>query len=124
MTVVVVGAGVGGLAVAARLAASGHDVTVLEQAPVVGGKLGLLVQAGYRFDTGPSLLTLPQVLADTLTATGVELGAVLDLQHLDPIVRYRFADGTWLDAAAEDAPFEAALDDAFGAGAGVQWRAL
>src|SRR5438067_11679992 len=66
--VVVIGAGVGGLAAAARLAAAGHTVTVCERAGTVGGKLGLLVRqtaAGvFRFDTGPSLLTMPHVFAE------------------------------------------------------------
>ena len=65
--VVVVGAGVGGLAAAIRLAAAGHAVTLCEQAEAVGGKLGVLERptaAGtFRFDTGPSLLTLPDVFA-------------------------------------------------------------
>ena len=71
--VVVVGAGVGGLSAAARLAARGHEVTVCEQADVVGGKLGRLERhtaAGtFRFDTGPSLLTMPEVFADLFAAT-------------------------------------------------------
>lgn len=124
MRVIVVGAGVGGLACAARLAAAGHAVEVLEQAPVVGGKLGLHAAEGYRFDTGPSLVTLPWTLADTLQATGVAVEDVLDLRRLDPIARYRFADGTWLDACADEAAFLEGLDAAFGAGAGVQWAAL
>src|SRR5687767_1928284 len=62
--VVVVGAGVGGLAAAARLARAGHRVTVCEQADRVGGKLGLLERDGFRFDTGPSLLTMPHVFKD------------------------------------------------------------
>lgn len=124
MRVLVIGAGVGGLACAARLAAAGHAVTVLEQAPSVGGKLGLLVRDGYRFDTGPSLLTMPWTLADTLSATGVEVADVLDLTPLDPIARYRFADGTRLDAVADEKAFGAALDATFGGGAGAQWAAL
>jgi phytoene desaturase len=122
--VLVIGAGVGGLAAAVRLAAGGHRVHVLEQAAAVGGKLGLHEQAGYRFDTGPSLLTMPWALAEVLTAGGAALEDVLDLRRLDPIARYRFADGTWLDAAADGAGFSARLEEAFGAGSGVQWEAL
>ena len=68
--VVVVGAGLGGLAAAARLAALGHAVTVCEQAPGVGGKLGVFERDGFVFDTGPSLLTLPAVYRDLFLATG------------------------------------------------------
>jgi phytoene desaturase len=93
--IVVVGAGVGGLAAAARLAAAGHDVTVCEQAARVGGKLGLLERDGFRFDTGPSLLTMPEVLRETFAATG---GGGPEIERLDPIARYRFADGTKLEA--------------------------
>ena len=66
--VVVIGAGVGGLAAAVRLAAAGHRVTVHERADTVGGKLGRYERDGFRFDTGPSLLTLPQVFADLFAA--------------------------------------------------------
>src|SRR3712207_9570665 len=60
--VVVAGAGVGGLACAVRLAAAGHAVTVCEQGQAAGGKAGRLELEGFRFDTGPSLLTMPWVL--------------------------------------------------------------
>src|SRR3954468_7166035 len=96
--VVVIGAGIGGLAAAARLRAGGHRVTVVEQAPQVGGKLGWLEvpsEAGtFRFDTGPSLLTMPQVFEDLFAATGEPLDRTLRLRQLDPIADYRFADGT------------------------------
>ena len=68
--VVVVGAGMAGLAVAARLAALGHDVVVCEQAETWGGKLGTFSRDGFTFDTGPSLLTLPDVYRDLFLATG------------------------------------------------------
>ena len=121
---VVVGGGVGGLACAARLAHAGWAVEVLEQAPTVGGKLGLHVEDGFTFDTGPSLLTMPWTLEATLDACGVDVQAALGLQRLDPIARYRFADGTWLDADADDEAFAARLEADLHPGAGVQWQAL
>ena len=63
----VIGAGLAGLAAAIQLAAAGRDVTVLEAGPGPGGCCGTLTTGGYRFDSGPSMLTMPQVLADTLT---------------------------------------------------------
>jgi len=126
--VVVVGAGVGGLSAAARMAAAGHQVTVCEQAPVVGGKLGVLerrVDEGtFRFDTGPSLLTMPQVFADLFAATGDPIESVLDLRPLEPIARYRFADGTRLDTTSDLDVLAERLDAAFGPGSGGDWRRL
>ena len=119
--VVVVGAGVGGLAAAARLAALGHDVTVCEAQDTVGGKLGLLERDGFRFDTGPSLLTLPHVFTDLFEDTG-GWPADLELSRLDPVARYRFADGTAFDAAADLDAFCAGLDAALGPGNGDDWR--
>jgi phytoene desaturase len=122
--VVVVGAGLGGLAAAARLAAAGHAVTVLEQAPQVGGKLGWYARDGHGFDTGPSLVTLPQVFEDLFAATGAPLSDVLDLQRLDPAVAYRFADGTTTAVPGRLDAIAGRLDDDLGAGTGAQWSAL
>jgi len=119
-----VGAGLGGLAAAARLAAAGHRVTVLEQADQVGGKLGRYARDGHVFDTGPSLITLPQVYRDLFAATGGPLEAAVDLVRLDPAVAYRFADGTRLAVPGRAPEIPAALDAALGTGAGAQWTAL
>jgi phytoene desaturase len=123
--VVVVGAGLGGLSAAARLAALGHEVTVCEQAPAVGGKLGTFERDGFRFDTGPSLLTLPAVYRDLFLKTGAPLEAVLTLEPVDPACHYRFADGTELDLPnTSRARIAAAWDGALGAGAGDDWAAF
>ena len=122
--VVVVGAGLGGLAAAARLAALGHDVTVLEQGPAVGGKLGWYARDGHAFDTGPSLVTLPQVHRDLFAATGAPLEESVELVRLDPAVAYRFADGTRLAVPGTADAVPGALDAALGPGAGAQWAGL
>jgi phytoene desaturase len=120
--VVVIGAGLGGLAAAARLATLGHQVTVCEQAPDIGGKLGTYSRDGFTFDTGPSLLTLPAVYRDLFVKTGQPIETVLDLVEVDPAARYRFPDGTWLDVPnASRARVVRAFDEAFGAGAGTDW---
>src|SRR3954449_10717160 len=123
--VVVVGAGLGGLACAARLAAVGHRVTVCEQAPQVGGKLGVLAKDGFVFDTGPSLLTLPAVYRDLFLATGGPLEPEVPLEPVDPVCVYRFADGTPL--AMPNGPRSAiarAWDESLGAGTGADWTAF
>jgi phytoene desaturase len=122
--VAVVGAGLGGLAAAARLAASGHAVTVFEQADRVGGKLGWYARDGHAFDTGPSLLTLPQVYRDLFAATGGPLERAVDLVRLDPAVSYRFPDGTQLAVPGLAVDIPDALDTSLGPGAGAQWTAL
>jgi phytoene desaturase len=125
--VVVVGAGVGGLAAAARLATSGHDVVVCEAADQVGGKLGLVEATtplgAFRFDTGPSLVTLPHVLQETFQDTGGWPDG-LSLEPLEPLARYRFADGSCLDASSDLDVHCRRLDAALGAGAGDDWRSF
>lgn len=122
--VAVVGAGVGGLAAACRLAALGHTVTVLEAADDVGGKLGTYEHDGFRFDTGPSLVTMPQVLEELFAATGAPLSEVLPLERLDVACHYRFPDGTELDLPGDLEAVPDALDDALGPGRGAQWTAF
>ena len=123
--VVVIGAGMGGLAAAARLAALGHQVTVCEQAPVIGGKLGRYQRDGFCFDTGPSLLTLPAVYRDLFLKTGAPLADVLEITPVDPVCHYRFADGLELDIPNAALPVVAqAWDEALGAGAGDEWTAF
>lgn len=126
--VVVVGGGVGGLAAAARLAATGHDVTLYERSEQVGGKLGRHTRdtpvGTFHFDTGPSLLTLPQVFTELFADTGAKLDEYLDLVPLDPIVRHVFADGTTLDSCADPASFAARIGERFGPDAAADWRRL
>jgi phytoene dehydrogenase-like protein len=123
--VVVIGAGMGGLAAAARLAAMRHQVTVCEQAPMTGGKLGHLTRDGFAFDTGPSLLTLPAIYRDLFGSTGGPLEEAVELVPTDPVCHYRFADGTEIDMPNISRPrIAAAWDDALGAGAGADWTRL
>ena len=120
--VVVVGAGMGGLAVAARLARLRHDVTLLEQAPIVGGKLGTYTRDGFTFDTGPSLLTLPAVYRDLFRKTGRPLEDVPGATPVDPVARYRFPDGTLVDVPnASRRAVAATFGQAFGGSAGEDW---
>jgi phytoene desaturase len=113
-SIVVIGAGVGGLTAAIRLASAGHRVVVHERAGTVGGKLGRYARDGFAFDTGPSLFTLPQVFAD--------LGLDLDLVPLDPVVRHVFPDGTVLDSSSDHEVFTARIADVLGGDAADDWQ--
>lgn len=123
--VVVIGAGVGGMAVAARLAVRKHDVVVLEQSEVPGGKLATYVRDGYAFDTGPSLFTLPAVYRDLFLKTGGPFEEAVDLQPVEPAFGYHFADGSRVTVPGVD-PAKAALafGEAFGGTADEDWRRL
>ena len=96
-SVVVVGAGLGGLSAALHLAGAGRHVTVIEREPVPGGRAGMIRDHGYYFDTGPSVLTMPELVAQPLAAVGEELTDWLTLHRLDPAYRARFADGSSID---------------------------
>jgi phytoene desaturase len=94
---VVVGAGLAGLSAAIHLAAAGRDVVVVEAEAVPGGRCGTVSAGGYRFDTGPSVLTMPEVVRAAVGAAGEELEDWLELEALDPIYRLGFHDGSRLD---------------------------
>jgi phytoene desaturase len=105
--VVVVGAGLAGLSAALRLAGAGREVTVLERSDVPGGRAGLLEVASpsgdgtYRFDTGPTVLTMPDLIADALDCVGERLEDWLDLEPVDPLYRASYPDGSTLDVRAD-----------------------
>ncbi|GCE05522.1 phytoene desaturase family protein [Dictyobacter aurantiacus] len=92
------GAGIGGLSASIHLAAQGHSVSLLERQPRVGGKLNLIRQDGFSFDTGPSLITMPYVLRDLFQSAGRRLEDYLDLQPLEETCRYFYRDGAILHA--------------------------
>ncbi len=101
--VVVVGAGLGGLAAAIRLAAAGREVTVLEREDYPGGRAGKLSLDGYEFDTGPTVLTMPSLLEDLVGTVGEDLADWLPMTRLDPAYRAHFPDGSTLDVIADTA---------------------
>lgn len=122
-SVVVVGAGVGGLAAATRLAAAGHEVTVVDRLDRPGGKLAEHRAAGFTWETGPSLLTLPGVFEDLAAAAGESLSDLVTLRRLDPVCRYRFPDGSVFDHRAEPDDARAEVER-FAPGEGPAWDAL
>jgi len=94
--VVVIGAGLGGLSAACHLVGAGHDVVVLEREDVPGGRAGLLERSGYRFDTGPTVLTMPGLIDDCFVAMGQHREDHLTLRRVDPMYRANFTDGSVL----------------------------
>ncbi|TDC43888.1 phytoene desaturase, partial [Actinomadura sp. KC345] len=97
---VVVGAGLSGLSAAIHLAAGGREVVVVEAGDGPGGCCGSATLGPYRFDTGPSVLTMPDVLARTFGAAGEDIEQRLPLRRLDPFYRLAFHDGSHLDVVA------------------------
>lgn len=104
--VVIVGAGLAGLSAALHLAGAGRQVTVLERAHEPGGSAGSLDLGGYRMDTGPTVLTMPELVDEALRAVGDSLAERLDLIPLHPAYRARFADGSQLDVHTDGAAME------------------
>lgn len=105
MRVVVIGAGVGGMSAALRLAKAGALVTVVEQNERIGGKLNVWEPdvdgvGKFRFDTGPHVLTMPWAIRELFEDLGERMEDYLDLVRMDPICRYHFPDHTHFDAPA------------------------
>ncbi|MDG5802660.1 NAD(P)/FAD-dependent oxidoreductase [Streptomyces ossamyceticus] len=121
--IAVIGAGLGAMAAAARLAVAGHRVVVYERTTTYGGAVGRYERDGFAFDTGPALLPLPAVYRDLFLKTGKEpLEKCVDLVQVDPAARHVFADGTdLLLPNASRAGVVDALNTALGSGAGDRW---
>ncbi|GMU53783.1 MAG: phytoene desaturase [Candidatus Xenobia bacterium] len=97
MKVGIIGSGLAGLSAACTLAARGHQVTVFEKNDWLGGKAAVLEKDGFRFDMGPTILTLPEVIFRIFREANRKVESYLDLVRLDPQWRCFFDDGSVLD---------------------------
>ena len=121
----VVGAGIGGMSAAARLAKQGHQVTVFENSDQSGGKCRTEWFGDYAFDTGPSLLTLPAVFRDLFLKTGKRIEHVLDISPVDPAFNYNFADGSNVTFPNLSNPKTyQEIEKSFGISASQSWRQI
>jgi phytoene desaturase len=121
--IIVIGAGIGGMCAAARLAKAGHHVEIYESASHTGGKCRTEWIGRYAFDTGPSLLTIPAVFRDFFQRTGEVMGRVLELDAVDPSFDYRFADGKrvkFTNLSRKESL--RAITESFGESAAAQWN--
>lgn len=94
MRIAVIGSGFGGLSAAIRLAAMGHDVTVLEQRDRAGGRAYVYRQDGFTFDGGPTIITAPQLIEDLFASAGRAASSYVKLVPVDPFYNVRFEDGS------------------------------
>lgn len=97
--IIIIGAGLGGLSAACRLAKSGFSVTVLEKNEAVGGKVSFVEAGEYKFDTGASLVTMKHVFEELFDFCGRHIENYLSFENLEPICRCFWADGTIFDAS-------------------------
>ncbi|MEN1680031.1 MAG: phytoene desaturase family protein [Planctomycetota bacterium] len=114
--VVVVGSGLGGLAAACTLAARGHKVTLLERSSWLGGKAAQHHMQGYRFDMGPTILTVPSVLRRIFSEANLNVDDRMELVKLDPQWRCFFEDNTVLDLTEDMAAMRKNLTELAGDG--------
>ncbi|MEO9013920.1 MAG: phytoene desaturase family protein [Terrimesophilobacter sp.] len=108
--VVVIGAGLAGLSAALHLAGRGREVTVVERQPWPGGRAGRLDTGGYRIDTGPTVLTMPDIIDDVFAAVGQERSQHLELLPVDPAYRAVFTDGSFIDVHSDADQMASAIE--------------
>ena len=106
----VIGAGVGGIAIAARLARHGYHVTVLEKNEKAGGRCDRLVHDGYQFDTGPTLFLMPEIMAQAFADLGERMEDHLDLRRIDPTYHIHFGDGSTVTLTSDLNAMQAQLE--------------
>jgi phytoene desaturase len=103
---IVVGAGFGGLAAAIRLLAAGYRVTVLESRHQPGGRAGQIVDQGFTFDKGPTLITVPDLFEDLWACAGRDVHEYLDIRRLEPYYRIQFKDGKAFEYSGDPDAFD------------------
>lgn len=108
--VVVIGAGLAGLSAACHLVPGGHEITVLERDQIPGGRNGRWEGEGFSFDTGPTVLTMPNLIDDALRAAGSSVERELRLERLDPAYRAVYADGSTLYVRAGQEAMRAEIE--------------
>ncbi|MBC2600458.1 phytoene desaturase family protein [Puniceicoccus vermicola] len=109
----VIGGGFGGLSAACRIAAAGKSVRLLEKNSHLGGKCDYFERDGFRFDLGPSVLTLPFVLDDLFQSVGRDRRDYLEIEPVEPGCSYFFSDGSRFDAPGTMDDFESAIAESF-----------
>ena len=112
--VVIVGAGLAGLSAAMRLAGTGRRVTVVERESVPGGRAGVIADDGYRFDTGPTVLTMPDLIADAFDCLGEQMSDWLELEPVSPLYRAFYPDGSVLDVHSDTEAMAAEIERVIG----------
>jgi phytoene desaturase len=122
--VVVVGAGLAGLSAALHLAGRGREVTVVEREGWPGGRAGRVDVDGYRLDTGPTVLTMPDIIDDTFAAVGETLSDRMDLLEVQPAYRAQFADGSSIDVHSDADRMASAIEQFADRGQAVRYRRL
>ncbi|MCQ9132294.1 phytoene desaturase family protein, partial [Streptomyces hilarionis] len=122
--VVVVGAGLSGLSAALHLLGAGRRVTLVDRDDLPGGRAGRLERGGYRIDTGPTVLTMPDLADEAFAAVGERLRDHVDLVPLHPAYQARFADGSSLDVHTDAAAMEAEVERFAGATEAAGYRRL
>lgn len=113
MNAIIIGAGIGGIATSIRLAKKGYKVDVYEQNSYPGGKLSVLEQDGFRFDAGPSLFTLPELVDDLVELQNENSNIEFPYKKLDESCRYFWEDGKKITAYTEPEKFGAEVEKVF-----------
>ena len=110
MKVVVIGAGLGGLAAAIRLRARGHEVELVEKRDQAGGRAGVFRQDGFTFDAGPTIITAPHLIAELFSLAGRRIDDYVRLVPVSPFYRVQFSDGTSIDWTGDEEQRVAAIE--------------
>jgi phytoene dehydrogenase-like protein len=112
-TALVIGAGIGGIATAARLAKNGYSVTVLEKNATPGGRCNQILRDGHRFDIGPTLFLMPEIWEETFAALGEKMSDHLELKRIDPTYKVHFDDGLQIELTSDIGKMQEQLENRF-----------